>query len=224
MHTRRLGVLSFIALVVTALWLVLLIANMANAGPLDTFERVLAHVSKLDVLFYLSYLNAALTVLAATALFTGLYLYSKSTAPASSLVGLVFVPIYATMNLFVYLSQITIVPHLVPFLSEPEYAAATNLMLRQLIQEWPASGVSFFHNLAYGLLGIPSILFGLILFRRSLSLRLGGILLALNGVACILGVVGILIGSELLGLGSVVGGVFFLIALIPLGLTFWRET
>ncbi len=224
MNTRRLGVLSFIALVVTALWLVFLISSLANAGPLDTFERVLAHVSKLDALFYLSYLNAALTVLAATALFTGLYLYCKSSAPASALLGLVFVPMYATMNLFVYLSQITIVPRLVPFLFEPEYAAATNLMLRQLIQEWPASGASFFNNLAYGLLGIPSILFGLILFRRSLSLRLGGILLALNGVACILGVVGILIGSELLGLGSVVGGVFFLIALIPLGLTFWRET
>jgi hypothetical protein len=50
---------------------------------------------------------------------------------------------------------------------------------------------------------------------------LAGVLLGLNGAACILGVVGILTRSDLLSMGTLAGGVLFLLALIPMSaLTF----
>jgi hypothetical protein len=39
-------------------------------------------------------------------------------------------------------------------------------------------------------LGIPSIIFGVLMFRQTRALKWAGVLLALNGAACILGVMG----------------------------------
>ena len=41
------AMVSLVALIATVIWLALLIADIASAGPLDTFEQVLTHVSDL---------------------------------------------------------------------------------------------------------------------------------------------------------------------------------
>jgi hypothetical protein len=71
-------------------------------------------------------------------------------------------------------------------------------------------------------LGIPSIIFGVILLKQDLWNRLAGFLLVLNGVACIIGIVGIALGNSLLSTGSFVGGFLFLFALFALSWTFLR--
>jgi hypothetical protein len=211
-----LGYISIITLILTLIWFILLIAQIATLGPLEKYEQVIAYVSKLDVFYYLVYLNASLTVIAVTLLYSGLYLYSRSLASTAALMGLVFLPVYTTINLFVYLSQISIVPQLIEWRQLPEYKPTADLLLSQLIQQLPSSGVVFFNHLAYGILGIPSIIFGWLLYQHNHRLRLTGLLLELNGITCILGVVGVLIGNELLSIGTVIGGILFLIALIPL--------
>jgi hypothetical protein len=75
----------------------------------------------------------------------------------------------------------------------------------------------------YALLGIPCIIFGIILAHKGRLWRIAGWLLALNGLACILCIFGITIKNDLLSLGSLIGGVLFLAALFPLSLAFWRE-
>ncbi len=157
-------------------------------------------------------------------LFCELYRRHREAAPYGSLVGLVFVPVYAVLNLFAYLSQITIVPSLIALRQQPEYQAAADVFLRQMIQQWPQSGVAFFNDLAYAVLGIPSIIFGILMFRNTSPLKLAGVLLALNGAAGILGVVGFLTRSNLLNMGTVAGGVLFLLALIPMGRLAFVET
>jgi hypothetical protein len=221
-RTKLFAIVSLVALIVTVIWLVLLIADTASAGPLNTFEQVLAHVSDLDALFYLTYVNAALTVLATALLFAVLYLYCKTTAPELALLGLVFVPAYAALNLVVYLSQLTVVPALLTAHQQVQHQAAAELMLRQTVQMWPGSGVSFLNGLGYAILGIPSIILGATLFQQRGSLRLAGALLALNGIACLVGLIGMLAGSELLGNGSLVGGALYLLGLIPLNVAFWK--
>jgi hypothetical protein len=213
---KRLGYVSLITLVLTVTWLALLIASMAGAGPLDTFDRVLAYAARGDALFYLSYINSALIVVPAAMLFCELYRRYREMVPYGALVGLIFVPVYAALNLFAYLSQITVVPGLVALRQQPEYQAAADVLLRQTIQSWPESGVAFFNGLAYAVLGIPSIVFGLLMFRHTPPLKLAGVLLALNGAACILGVIGFLTRSDLLGMGTVAGGILFLLALVPM--------
>jgi hypothetical protein len=181
MKTRLLGSVSLLTLTLTLLWLVPFIAATASDGPVETVEQALANAAKLDALFYLTYLNATLLTLAATALYTGLYRYCKPLSPDWAAYGVIFVPVYCAFNLVAYLSQVTVVPLLVALQHRPEHQAAADVVLRLLIQQWPGSAVGVFNNLAYALLGIPSIIFGILLRKGSMSLRLAGMLLALNG-------------------------------------------
>jgi hypothetical protein len=220
---RQLGILALVALAVTLLWLLFLIAGQARSGPIDSFESALAYASAPDSLYVLTYLNAALTVMAASLFFAGLSAYYRRKHPLAATAGLIFVPVYAALNLVVYLAQLTAVPQLVALRADPATQPAAEAMLQLLIQAWPGSAAAFFNGLAYALLGIPSILFGLLLARRPGARRTGGVLLALNGVACIIGVVGLLFGSALLSNGAVLGGVLFLGALVALSTAFLKE-
>jgi len=67
------------------------------------------------------------------------------------------------MNLAVYLSQVTVVPRLFQLQATPEYQALSQFLLRQAIQQWPDSMVSIVNNLAYAILGVPSIIFGVLM-------------------------------------------------------------
>lgn len=224
MQTKLLGVLSLIVLALSILWLSFLTAGSVSAGPLDTFEQVLAHVSKLDVAFYLTYVNAALITASAVMLFAVLYLHYKPTAPEWAAIGATFVPIYGTMNLIAYLSQVTVVPHLLQLQSLPEYEALSRFFLRQAVQQWPDSTVFVVNNLAYAVLGVPSIIFGVLMLKSSaITLRVAGALLALNGVACIAGFIGIVVQSTWLRHGALIGGVLFLLALAPMSWGFLQE-
>jgi predicted membrane channel-forming protein YqfA (hemolysin III family) len=66
--------------------------------------------------------------------------------------------------------------------------------------------------MAYALLGIPSILFGLELIKC--QKRLSGVFLLLNGAACITGIIVYSIKSTALSSLIAVGGVLFLLAVI----------
>ena len=134
--------------------------------------------------------------------------------------ALVFVPMYGTLNLFNYLSQVTLVPTLVEAASDPEFSATAQLLLQLSIQLWPSSTVAFFNNLAYAILGIPSIIFGWALFRGNRALRIAGWLLAISGIASLFWIVGFISGSKLLSMGTLIGGVIFWLALFPLTVGF----
>ncbi len=150
MKTRFLGILSLLTLLFTAVWLALLIASAIGQGPVSTFEQALAGVARLDAMFYLTHINATFITIFATLLFAGLYVYCRPYLPDwAGVMGIVFVPVYSTMNLFAYLSQITLVPNLLKLQQMAEYRVAASLMLRLTIQQWPGSTVWVFNNLAY---------------------------------------------------------------------------
>jgi hypothetical protein len=223
MGNRRIAYLALVTLILTAFWLVLLAVGMARSGPVATFEQALATVSQRTALFSLGYLNAAAIVITATLLFAGLYSHCWKTSHLWSAAGLAFVPAYATLNLVVYLSQVTTVPQLMVLRSDPAYQVAADVGLRLLLQAWPGSAMAFLNSLAYALLGIPSLLFGMLLRRTPGLLRWGGTLLALNGVACWIGAAGALAGSALLASGTTLGGILFLLALAPISVAFLRD-
>jgi hypothetical protein len=225
MNLKLLGYLSLLSLVVTAIWLVLFITGMAGAPPLETWEEAVSAARSIDGLFYLTYLNAVLVTLFALALFGGLYAYLRSVSPLWAAIGLVFVPVYGLLNLVVYFSQITLLPRLLPFLDNPRHAPTMEILISQFFQQWTGSTLNVFNNLGYAILGIPSIIFGMLLVNAIFHamLRIAGVLLVTSGIASLLGIVGILAGSELLGWGSVLGGALYLLALIPLAAGFLRN-
>jgi hypothetical protein len=127
------------------------------------------------------------------------------------------------MNLFAYLSQVSVIPYLLELYKSPEYQGIAETLLRLLAQQWQGSLVSFFNNLAYAVLGIPSIIYGYVLAKGDKTMAAAGMLLALNGVACILGIIGIAMGNSLLSWGSAIGGGLYFLSLIPLSYGFLRN-
>ena len=99
----------------------------------------------------------------------------------------------------------------------------SQFLLRQVIQQWLDSAISIANNLAYAILGIPSIIFGVLMRKTSPVLRIGGNLLALSGIVCIAGFTGIVMQSAWLRLGSLAGGIFFLMALMLMSVGFLSE-
>ena len=224
MKTKWLGWLSLITLISVTLWLIFLIWDMATAGPLETFQQVLAHAQKGDWKFTFTYLNAGIFTTCVIALMGGLYTYCRPITPEWALVGLIFVPIYGTLNLLAYLSQITLVPALLQAAADPVMADAAMLFLQQSLQLLPESAVGFFNGLAYAILGIPSIIFGMALTKDKFRhLQISGWLLLLSGIAGLLGIIGYLTGSAILSFGTLLGGAIFWLALFPLTSSFLRS-
>ena len=224
MNNRLLGALSLLSLILTTIWLVLLITFTASSGTMETFDQALAYTAQAGTLYYITYINAALIVLAVTSLFAVLHSTYRLRSPAWSFIALAFVPVYSTLNLVVYLSQITVVPRLLELSEAPVFQHAATALLSQTLQIWPESSTAAINSLAYAVLAIPSIIYGFLLWGQRRILRIAGALLACNGVACILGFGGVILHNPWLQWGTVIGGALFLAALVPMSLAFLFRT
>ncbi len=212
-----------LCLVFTIIWLVLMIVSLLKTGPIDSFEKAVSLVKNPNVIFDLSYINAVFVTITTTMFFTSLYLYCKTRDPELSLMSFVFVPVYCIFNLFVYYSQVTILPRIVSQMNTSGFPEMYKIMLGQFIQVWPHSGVAIINGFAYGILGIPSIIFGNLLMKGRRLTAIGGLLLLLNGVACIVGSIGYVMNNEILTAGSVIGGVLYLLSLIVILMAICRN-
>jgi hypothetical protein len=224
MKTRLFACISALCGLATAAWLVLLIYATLRSGPIVTFKQAVEVASRQEALFVATYLNAALITLLAAALMACLHLYCRADAPEWSLIGLIFVPIYAVMNLLVYLSQITLVRTLTVMAQTAEIQAMALALLRMTIQGWEGSTTAYFNLLAYALLGVPSVIYGVVLMGHGAYLKVAGVILALSGVASLLALTGASLHIDLLSGLSIVSGGLFLISLIPLTIGFWRAS
>lgn len=205
---QKIARLALIEAALTLLWVILMIANSLRSGPINTLEEAIKTTRRLDLLYYLTYINAALLTGGAMLLYAAFFRFLKADFPHLALAGILFVPLYGALNFFVYLSQITVVPAL---------AGRGSPSLAQWLQIWQGSPIALINQIAYTLLGFASILFGIGLIRKVSATRIAAWLLILNGAACILGLFGVLMGNPLLGMGSLIGGVLFLAGVAILG-------
>lgn len=93
----------------------------------------------------------------------------------------------------------------------------------EMIQQWPGSAVNVLNNLGYAVLDVPSILFGMLLGKADRWPRLAGVMLAFSGAASMIRMVGSIAGSAAPSMGSIVAGVLFLAAPIPLSVALLRR-
>lgn len=222
MIIESLRIISLVTAVSTFLWLPLMIIDTRRNGNKDTFEKALAYVSKRDKISYLNYSNAVILTISAIMLFAGLYLYFAAEFHTWSLIALVFIPIYGVLNLFSYLSQLTIIPSLLSLKETTENPSSYDMLIGQMVHMLPGSTVTMLNSLAYAVLGIPSIIFGWFMLNEGILMSAAGVLILLNGAACIVGIVGLAIQNAHLRLGTLIGGVLFAIALVPLVIAFYQ--
>jgi hypothetical protein len=222
MNPRTLGRLHLAVVVTTALWVVMLIAGAVTAGPVTSLADKVATLEARGTAYYVIYVNAALITLFSMALFAGLYLYCREVSPLWALIGLMMLPLYALLNLTVYLAQILVVPHLVDLYLQPETHNIAQVLLGLMLQDWPGTPMAAFNGLAYALLGIPSVIFGLLLARKTPETRIGSMLLGLSGGLSLVAFVGMAVDHPMLRTLTLVSGLVYLLGILMLGIYFMR--
>lgn len=129
--------------------------------------------------------------------------------------GIMFLPVYGLLNIFSYSIQISWVPDLA---RQSRLGGVAPALVYQMIQAVPDSLVGYLNGLAYAILGIPSIIFGILMIKD--SKRISGWSLVINGIFCITGIIGYSIHSSILSEGTKIGGMVFLVSLIAIIIEF----
>ena len=222
MKTRTLGVLTLLVALTTTLWLALMIMIELQKGPMQTLADHVAFIENHWGLFNLNYINAGLITLFTVAMLAGYVHYCWDDNRLWALIAMVFLPLYGLADLVAYLSQVFIVPSLLVAYHQPSSTAFAGILLALTLHTWPGSVVGFINALAYAALGIPSLILGVLLFRKALQLRLGGVLLAVSGALSIVALIGVGVGNALLSGLVMLSGFLFLIALVPLAIFFLK--
>ena len=213
---RHLGWLAVITALLTILWLVLLVYAAPQAWFAASLDQAVKNALELGWVYFVGYALAAIITIVAMMFFAGIYTYCRSVAPVWSAIALVFVPVYGVLNLTIYMLQITVIPPLLTQFHVNGHDMSTHYVLSLLLHGSTDSVAWILNNLAYSMLGISSIIFGILLGNRNSNLRVAGLLLVLSGIAPIIGMVGIVLGIDPLHHGSLVGGLLFLISLLLL--------
>jgi cytochrome c oxidase assembly factor CtaG len=126
--------------------------------------------------------------------------------------------------MFVYISQVSVVQKIISIYEGKLSEDLLQVLLGQFIQLWEHSTIAFINNYAYAILGIPSVLFGFAIYQMKPGLsRITGLLLIISAFACLLGIIGIITGNQVLANGSAFGGGLFFLSLIGMSIIFWKD-
>jgi hypothetical protein len=222
MKSKTTGILALIVTIATYIWVTGVLLDVILNGSVDTFEHAIAYVSNPNILFYVNYMNVSLLTIFTSMLFASIYEYFKKSLYIWATIGILFVPIYCTLNLIAYLSQITIVPRVLELADTVEYQTSAQLLAGLLVQNWDGSAISVINLLAYALLGIPSIIYGSALLMVDRIGSIAGSLLVLSGAASILAFVGVILQNSTLASMTLVSGFIYAVALIFITIFFLK--
>lgn len=212
---------SFILFIILILWVVLMVLSSREIDPNWTDLEYVSFVFHPTPVFILCYLNAVIFTCLVVIMFGLLYLYTKQDNRILSISGLLFVPIYGILNLLVYSSQIIVFPLLLRSFPVTAGSDTIYFIAQFLHKDGTVSGM--LNAGAYAIIGIPSVLFGILLYRRNIFGKIAAVLLILNAAACLLGVIGGVIDNSLLSSGVVIGGFLFTIAVLFIYLMVKKE-
>ncbi|MBM3312162.1 MAG: hypothetical protein FJY80_11715 [Candidatus Aminicenantes bacterium] len=208
-HQRTTAIIAAILLAETIAWVVCTSFSMSQVKPSWGDIDYLRWVAAPDIFFLLNYINATLLTITVPPLFILLWSAQKEDHPLPSAAGLIFIPAYALLNIACYSIQIGLVPAIAArSLDSPDMQR----WAIQLVQARSDTVVGYLNGLAYGILGIPSIIYGCLMIRG--TCRVSGFFLLANGIACIVGIAGYTMNNAILGRGILAGGLLFLVALV----------
>ena len=209
---------SFVSLFLTVLCGVTSGISIAHGQPTSSGIEYLTWLLKPDVFYTAYYVGAVILTLLIVILFTLLYGYLSNINRTVALVGIVFIPVYGAINLVCYSLQITVVPSL----AVGALNAGSDVgLVSQLILYDNQSILGFVYGLAYFILGIPSIIYGLMFVKN--GKKCSGFLLIIHGLLYVVGIVGFLFQNFALSQGLNFGAIVFLICLVFLILDFRKR-
>jgi hypothetical protein len=216
---NRIKVTSIILLVQTVIWIVFTGFSMSQVESTWTYTDFVTWASKPDFFFIGNYINASFLTITAIILFTFLYGFLRNKYESYAMLGFVFIPIYGIINIICYSIQISVVPLIAcSSLDSPDKI----FFASQFIQAYSNSIIGFMNGMAYAILGITSIIYGILMFKE--FKKLSGVLISLNGISCIIGIIGYIINNSILATGIIIGGILFMGALAAMAFEFRNKS
>ena len=215
---KRIRQVALMSLLLTVTWIIFMGISMSQIQPTWSDMEYLKWVSQPDIFYLVNYINVTVLTVIVIALFTVLFIYLSEKNKTLALLGIIFIPVYGVMNLICYSIQISIVPRVAANVLN---TSGDILFVSQLIQSNSHTAVGFINGLAYSILGIPSIIYGYMLTNN--SMKLSGLFLLVNGVLCIVGIIGYLLQNPILSAGVMLGGIAFLISLVFIIIDFGKN-
>jgi len=205
---RRIQITALTLFFLCVSWIVFGVISMSPVKADWTDSDFLNWVSKPGLFFTLTYINATLLTIIDIVFFYFLYSFINLSNKTFAQLGLLFVPIYGVLNIVCYSIQITTVPSI----AEIALKSGNVDFAIQLVQAKNNTFMGYINGLAYTILGIPSIIYGWVLFKK--GIRFSGLFLIASAIFDFFGIAGYLIGNKTLSTGMILGGVAFTIALI----------
>jgi len=211
--------ISTISLVLTVTWLIFTIISMSQVLPSWTDFDYIIWASQPDIFYLVNYINVTLLTFMVIALFTVLFIHILEINKIMAFLGIVFIPIYGIMNIICYSIQINIVP----LIAKKALNTSDGLLfVSQLIQANSNSIIGFINGLAYSILGITSFIYGYVLIKN--FKKGSGLSLIINGILCIIGIIGYILKNEIISMGIILGGISFLVGLMFMVLDFRKKS
>ena len=225
MKHKVIGVLAACAFVLTLVWLTQMISATLRYGSFEQFDDALAFAREQHWFYFTAtYANALLFTLCNAMLFGSLSGLFKEKHFEWVGVGLVFISLYSILAIVSYLSQLVLVPQMISQLDDQQFRVMTLTFLRHWLQIWPHSTIQAFDQFSYFLLGFPCVIYGL-LMTQIVRMRTVGWLFTVSGIFCMPIGVGIICGiPALVGVPSMIGGVFSIFATGWLAVNQLKET
>ena len=209
---------AFVSLFLTVTCTIFAGLSIFQGQPTSAGIEYFTWLSKPDVFYTAYYVGAVILTLLIVTLFTLLYDYLSKINRTVALVGIVFIPVYGAINLVCYSLQITVVPSL----AESALSAGGNIgFVSQLILNDSQSVLGFIYGLAYSILAIPSIIYGLMFVKN--AKKGSGITLIIHGLLYVVGIAGFMLHNTVLSQGINLGAIAFLICLVFLILDFRKR-
>jgi len=215
---KNLRITAFVALLLTVTWIIFTGISMSQIQPSWSDIDYLEWVSQPDIFYLINYINVTILTVVVIALFTVMFSYVFEKNRTLALLGIIFIPVYGVLNLICYSIQISVVPLIA---ANALNTSDSILFATELIQSISHSAIGFVNGLAYAILGIPSIIYGYMLFKN--MKKTSGSLLLINGVLCIIGFVGYMLQNTILSMGVLLGGIVFLFSLIFMVVDFGKS-
>jgi hypothetical protein len=200
---------AFVSLLLTVTCGIFAGITISRGQPTSSGIEYLTWLTKPDMFYTAYYVGAVILTLLIVALFTQLYGYLSNINRTAALVGIVFIPVYGAINLVCYSLQITIVPSLA---AEALSAGGDVGFVSQLILNDSRSVLGFVYGLAYFVLAIPYIIYGLMFVKN--AKKHTGFMLIIHGALYVAGIAGFMLQNVVLSHGLNLGAIAFLICLV----------
>ncbi|MFC1493197.1 hypothetical protein ACFL6O_04495 [candidate division KSB1 bacterium] len=183
MNTKLIGQFALAVIIIVAVTLVvsLLFTPEFRYRDVETVEDYVQYREAGVQNSKFEHISTVLFTVSLFFFFISLYQFCKIKNPEWAAMGVFFLPPFAVIMLLLNAMQMSVMPQLISMYHQPEYQQAISMLFSQFLPGTENQAASI-GNVVLIFLGIPALIFGLLLSQEQKLLKVTGILIAVSGI------------------------------------------